>query len=79
MSTHAAPGANPILNGNFDLPSYYVLVQELFLWFLLVDMFPLIYGMPCNSSQFEKYSYFKFIPPVSGLKRHGVVAWVIEN
>ena len=28
MSTQVAPGANPILHGNFDLPNYYILVQE---------------------------------------------------
>ena len=27
MSTQAAPGANPILHGNFDLPNYYILGQ----------------------------------------------------
>ena len=79
MSIQAAPGANPILQGNFDLPNYYILVQECFFWFLLVEMFLLIYGTPCNSSQFERYSCSKFVPPVTGLEPHRVGAWVIEN
>ena len=28
MSTQAAPGATPILHGNFDLPNQYILGQE---------------------------------------------------
>ena len=27
MSTQAAPGANPILHGNFYLPNYYIMGQ----------------------------------------------------
>ena len=79
MSIQVAPGATLILHGNFDLPNYYILGQEYFLWFLLVNMFPLIYGTPCNSSRFERYSYLKFVTPISGLKTHGVVARVIEK
>ena len=79
MSTQAALGDTPILHGNLDLPNYYILGQELFSWFLLVEMFPLIYGTPRNSSQFDKYSCLKFVPSVIGLKHHGVVAWVIEK
>ena len=30
MSTQAAPGTNPILHGNFDLPNYNIPVQECF-------------------------------------------------
>ena len=62
-----------------SMPNYYILGQEYFLWFLIVEMFPLIYGMPRNSSQFERYSCLKFVILVSGLKPHGVVAWVIEK
>ena len=28
MSTQEAPGATPILHGNFELPNYYILGQE---------------------------------------------------
>ena len=42
MSTQGAPWATPILHGNFDQKNYYILGQEYFLWFLLVDMFMLI-------------------------------------
>ena len=35
MSTQAAPRANPILHGNFDLPKYYILHQEFFYGFYL--------------------------------------------
>ena len=79
ISTQVAPRATLILHGNFDLENYYILGQEYFLWLLLVKMFLLIYGTPCNSSRFERYSCLKFVTPVSGLKSHGVVAWVIEN
>ena len=79
ISTQAALGATLILHGNFDLPNYYILSQGYFLWFLLVEMFPLIYGTPRNSSRFEIYSCLKFLPPISGLKPHGVVEWVIET
>ena len=50
MSTQETLGATPILHGNYDLPNYYILGQEFFIWFLIVEMFPLIYGMPNNSS-----------------------------
>ena len=66
MSTQAAPGATPILHGNFDLKNYYILGQEYFLWLLLVEMFLLIYGTPCNSSRFERYSCLKFVPQLVG-------------
>ena len=55
MSTQEAPRATPILHGNIDLKKFYIMGQELFLWFLLVKMFPLIYHMPRNSSWFERY------------------------
>ena len=42
-------------------------------------MFPLIYGMPCNSSRFERYSCLNFVPLVSGIKPHGVGACVIVS
>ena len=74
ISTQAAPGATPIFHGNFDLPNYYIMSQGYFLWFLLFNMFPLIYGSPRNSSRFERYSCLKLVTPVSGLKPHGVVA-----
>ena len=61
MSTQAAPGANPILHRNFDVKNYSILSQIYFRWFLLVDMFPLIYGMPRNSSHFEIYSCLKSV------------------
>ena len=73
MSTQAAPGSTRIFHGNFDLPIYYILGQGYILWFLVVDMFPLIYVTPCNSSRFERYSCLKFVTLVSGLKPHGVV------
>ena len=79
MSTQAAPGAAKILHGIFYLKNYYILGQEYFLWLLLVEMFLLIYGTPCNSSRFERYSCLKFVTPVSGLKSHGVVAWFVEK
>ena len=66
MSTQAAPRATLILHGIFDLHNYYILGQECFLWFLLVEMFPLIYGMPCNSSRFERYSCLKFVTQLVG-------------
>ena len=72
MSTQAAPGATPILHGNFYLQNYYILGQEYFLWLLLVEMFLFIYGTPCNSSRFERYSCLKFVTAVSELKPHGV-------
>ena len=74
MSTQATPGATPILHGNFDLPNYYILSQEYFLWFLIINMFPLIYGTPRNSSIFERYSCLKLVTLVSGLNPHRVVA-----
>ena len=53
-------------------------VKDIFLWFLIVKMFSLIYGTPRNSSRFERYSCLELVTLVSGVKPHGVVAWVIE-
>ena len=75
MSTQEAPGATLILQGNFDLKNYSILSQGSSRWILLVEMFPLIYGTPSNSSRFERYSCLKLVTPVSGLKPYGVVAW----
>ena len=77
MSTQATLGATPILHGNFDLKNYYIPSRGYFLWFLPFEMFSLIYVMPRNSSWFERYSCLKLVTPVSGIKPHGVVAWVI--
>ena len=66
MSTKAALGSTLMLHENFDLSNYYIHGQGCFLWFLLVDMFPLIYGTPCNSSRFKRYSCLKLVTPVSG-------------
>ena len=74
MSTQAAPGATLIFHGNFDLKTYSIPIQGYFGWLLLVNMFPLIYGTPHNSSWFEIYLCLKLLTPVSGLKPHGVVA-----
>ena len=74
MSTQVAPGATLILHENFDLSNYYIPSQGYFLFFLLVDMFPLIYGTPRNSSRFERYSCLNLVTLASGLKPHGVVA-----
>ena len=52
MSTQAAPRATSILHVNFYLANYYIMSQGLFLWFLLVDIFLLIYGSSHNSSRF---------------------------
>ena len=73
MSTQAAPRATPILHGNFDLKNYSILSQGYFGWFLFVKIFPLVYDMPHNSSQFERYLCLKLVTPVSGIKSHGVV------
>ncbi len=75
MSTQAAPGDTSILQGNFDLKTHIILHQIYSRWILLVDMFPLIYGMPPSSSQFESYLCLKLVTLVSGLKPFGVVAW----
>ena len=74
MSTQATLGATLILHGNFDLTTYSIPSQGYFGWFLIFDMFLLIYGMPCNYSRFERYSCLKLVTPVSGLKPHGVKA-----
>ena len=74
MSTQAEPGPAPILHGKFDLKNYSILSQGYLGWFLLVEIFPLIYGSPRNSSWFERYSCLNLVTPVSGLKPHGVVA-----
>ena len=79
MSTQVAPGATQSCMVILTYQITIFLGQEYFLWFLLVDMFPLIYGTPCNSSRFERYSCLKFVTPVSGLKPHVVVTWVIEK
>ena len=75
MSAQVAPWATLILKGNFDLKNYSILIQGYFGLSLLVEMFLLIYGMPSNSSRFERYSCLKLVTPVSGLKPYGVVAW----
>lgn len=75
MSTQAAPGATPILQGHFDLKTHIILHQRSSLWILLIDMFLLIYGTPSSSSWFESYLHLKLVTTVSGLKPFGVVAW----
>ena len=74
MSIQAAPGATPILQGNFDLITHIILRQRYSRWILLVHMFPLIYGMPPSSSRFDNYLHLMLVAPVSGLKPYGVVA-----
>ena len=49
ISTQATPGAILILHGNFEFKNYSIPIQGYFGWFILVDMFPLIYGTPHNS------------------------------
>jgi len=75
MSSQAAPRATSIFHGNFDLTNHIILRQISSQWILLIDMFPLMYGMPLNSSRFEIYLFLKLVTPVSGLKPYGVVAW----
>lgn len=74
MSMQVAPGATLILHGNFDLKKYSIISQGSSIWILLVQMFPLIYGTPRNSSRFTRYSCLKLVTTISGLKPYGVVA-----
>ena len=75
MLTQATLEATQILHGHFDLTTYSIMSQGSSIWILLIDMFPLIYGTPRNSSWFERYSCLKLVALVSGLNPYGVVAW----
>ena len=74
MSTQATPGATSIFHGNFELKNYFIPSQGYLGCFILVEVFPLIYGMPHYSSRFDRDSCLNLVTPVREIKPHGVVA-----